>query len=307
MAPASRVVVVSGASGLIGRALVPALGAAGYTVVRLVREREAGPGELRWQPEAGALDLTAAHPEGVHAVIHLAGENIGEGRWSEARKRSILESRVQGTRTIVNAMKALATPPAALVSASGVGYYGGTRGDVELDESAPAGDDFPAVVCRAWEAETEPAAAAGIRVVRMRTGVVLTPEGGALQRLLTPFKLGLGGKVGGGRQWMSWVTMADTIAAYLFALARPIHGPVNLVAPGAVTQAELAKTLARVLGRPSLVPLPGFAVKMMFGEMGDALLLGGQRAAPRRLLAEGFAFAHPELEPALRAVLGKRA
>jgi len=300
-----RRVVVAGASGLIGRALVPALEGAGLAVVRLVRGRAAGSGELAWQPARGELDLSALGPEGVHAVVNLAGESIGDGRWSAARKQAILASRVDATRTLVRAMERLPRRPEALVSASAVGYYGGASGDVALDEDAPAGDDFLAEVCRAWEAEARIAEGAGVRVARMRTGVVLTPEGGALQRLLTPFKLGLGGKVGGGRQWMPWVSLGDTVEAYVRAVTRPLAGAYNVVAPGPVTQGELAKTLARVLGRPSFMPLPGFAVKLMFGEMGDALLLGGQRAVPRRLVADGFTFRDPELEPALRVMLGR--
>ncbi|MCC6623311.1 MAG: TIGR01777 family protein [Deltaproteobacteria bacterium] len=308
-APATpRTIVVSGASGLIGRALCGALAAAGHRVVRLVRGRDAGPDELRWQPEAGALDLTPLAGDGPLGAVHLAGEGVGDGRWTPARKAAIRGSRVDGTRTLVRALLELGTRPAVLVSSSAVGYYGADRGDTALPEDASPGNDFLAEVCQAWEAETEPARAAGIRVVTMRTGVVLSPDGGALQKLLTPFKLGVGGKVGGGRQWMPWVALSDVVEAYRFALAHgALAGPTNLAAPHPVTQAELARTLARVLGRPAFMPLPGFMVKTLFGEMGASLLLGGQRAVPGRLLAAGFTFRHPDLEAALRHILGRPA
>jgi uncharacterized protein (TIGR01777 family) len=300
-------VVVSGASGLIGQALVPALEAAGHRVVRLVRRTPATGGEVMWRPDRGELDLSGVALPGVPlAVVHLAGENLGEGRWSEARRRVIKASRVDGTRTIVEAMLRLPTPPAVLVCASAVGYYGAHAGDAELAEDAPAGSDFLAEVCAAWEAEAQRAAAAGIRTARVRTGVVLAKEGGALARMLTPFKLGVGGKIGGGRQWFPWVTLGDAVRGYLHALARG-DGALNLAAPGIVRQADFARALAKVLSRPSFMPLPGFAVKAMFGAMGDALLLGGQRVVPRRLLADGFTFEAPALEPALRDILGRPA
>lgn len=294
-------IVVSGASGLIGQALVPALAGAGHEVVRLVRRAPQGPGEVAWAPERGELDAAALGA--VDAAVHLAGENVGDGRWTDARKRQILGSRVDGTRTLVAALTSASPRPKTLVSASAVGFYG-DRGDALLGEDAGPGSDFLAEVCKAWEAETRPAEDAGLRVVRARLGVVLAGDGGALARMLTPFKLGLGGKIGGGRQWLSWVTKADAVRALVRAVEDPaLAGAVNVTAPEPVTQAELAATLGRVLRRPAFMPLPGFAVKAMFGEMGASVLLAGQRALPRRLLAAGFTFTDPALEPALRRML----
>lgn len=300
-------VVVTGASGLLGKALTTSLGEHGHRVSRLVRRPHARPeerGEIPWDPLAGLLD--PALLAGVDAFVHLAGENVGGGRWTDARKAAIRDSRVLGTRTLVDAIGRMDKPPSVLVSASAVGYYGSTGGDTALAESAPPGDDFLAEVCRAWEAEAEKAQRFGVRVVRARIGVVLDPKGGALEKLLTPFKAGLGGKIGSGRQWMSWVALPDVVRAFEFALTTPgLAGAVNVVADGAVTQAEFARTLARVLGRPSMLPLPGFAVKALFGEMGDTMLLGGQRVAPEALHASGFSFSSPTLEPALRTMLGR--
>ncbi|MFO0751568.1 MAG: TIGR01777 family oxidoreductase, partial [Myxococcota bacterium] len=233
-------VAVTGASGLVGNALCPALVAAGHQVVKLVRRAPAGPDEVRWAPERHELDPAALGP--VDVAVHLAGENVGDGRWTDARKAAIRGSRVDGTRTLVSALCRLEPRPAALVSASAIGYYG-AHGDEELDESAAPGSDFLAEVCQAGEAETEPARAAGLRVARLRLGVVLSPDGGALPKLLTPFKLGVGGKIGGGQQWMSWVGLDDVVAAFVRAVGdAALDGPINVTAPVPVTQAELAKT-----------------------------------------------------------------
>ena len=300
-------VAVTGASGLLGKALVASLNAHGHQVSRLVRRPHTRPeerSEIPWEPLAGLLD--PAHLAGVDAVVHLAGENVGGGRWSESRKAAIRESRVLGTRTLVDALGRMSKPPSVLVSASAIGYYGAAQGDEPLTEAAPPGDDFLAEVCRVWEAEAQRAERFGVRVVRPRIGIVLDPQGGALEKLLGPYKAGLGGKVGSGRQWMSWVALPDVVRAFEHALAHTaLSGPANVVADGAVTQAEFARTLARVLGRPSIMPLPGFAVKALFGEMGDALLLGGQRVVPAALRDSGFTFMFPSLEPALRHLLAK--
>jgi hypothetical protein len=281
--------------------------AEGHTVSKLVRRptgRAGGVGEaaeIPWDPMAGLLEASAL--DGLDAVVHLAGESVGGGRWTDARKASIRDSRVLGTRTLVQAMRRAARPPRILVSASAIGYYGDVPGDATVTESSAPGDDFLAEVCVAWEAEANAAREAGVRVVTPRIGVVLDAKGGALQKLLGPFRAGVGGKVGDGRQWMSWITSRDVVRALTYLVDGQVEGPANLVAPGAVTQAVFAKLLAKVLRRPSFIPLPAFAVKSLFGEMGDALLLGGQRVEPRVLVANGFTFESPELESALRAVL----
>ncbi|MFN7147818.1 MAG: TIGR01777 family oxidoreductase, partial [Myxococcota bacterium] len=293
-------VAVTGASGLIGTQLCAFLGTGGHRVERLVR-REAGQGEIRWDPAAGKLDPAAL--EGVDAVVHLAGENVGQ-RWTPAHKAAVLQSRVDGTRTIARALAQLDRKPRIFVSASAVGYYGDT-GDTLVDESAPNGKGFLAEVCRAWEASADPARAAGIKVVHPRIGVVLSGAGGALAEMRTPFSLGVGGPIGGGSQWFPWVAMDDTVGALHHLLYAGLEGPVNVVAPAPVTQAEFARVLGKVLHRPAFLPLPGFAVKALFGEMGQGVLLAGQRVAPQRLLDSGYRFLRPELEAALRFELGR--
>lgn len=301
-------IAITGASGLVGRALVPFLTTAGHTVQRLVRRAPQGTDEIRWDPARGEVDLAAL--EGVDVVIHLAGENVGEGRWTPERRRLILDSREQGTRTIATALAKLTRKPRVFISASASGFYGEQAEGptaVALDESAPAGTGFLADVCKAWEAAAEPARAAGIRVVHPRIGVVLDPGGGALQKLLTPFKMGVGGKVGNGRQWMSWISLDDLVGLLAFVIGNEnISGPINAVAPGAVEQKDFATVLGRVLSRPSFMPLPAFAVKAMFGEMGQSLLLGGVRLKPGVAENVGFRFAHADLEAALRFMLGRQ-
>jgi hypothetical protein len=256
---------------------------------------------VRWDPARG--DIDAAALEGVDAVVHLAGENIGQ-RWTDDVKRAVMDSRVRGTEVLCAALASLARPPKVLVSASAVGYYG-DRGDERLDESSAPGTGFQAEVCRAWEAASAGAEGAGIRVVRARLGVVLSAKGGALPRLLTPFRAGVGGPVGSGRQWFPWVALDDVIGGLHHCVRTPeLHGPVNLMAPGPVRQAELARTLGHVLSRPAVLPLPAFAVRTLFGEMGTELLLGGQQAFPVKLEAHGFRFSRPTLEAHLRAELG---
>jgi len=296
-------IAISGASGMLGTALGRALETSGDEVVRLVRRPVRGPGEVAWDPARGELDARAL--DGVDAVVNLAGESIGDGRWTDARKERIRESRLSSTGLLARAVASLGERKPVLVSASGTGRYGDS-GESVLDESAPAGSDFLAEVCEAWEQATAPAADAGARVVILRLGLILSPDGGALAKMLTPYKLGLGGRVGSGKQWMSWVAIDDVFAATRFLVARPdLAGPFNVTTPAPVTNDEFGKTLARVLGRPALLPLPAFAVRAMFGEMGEAFLLAGQRLAPARLEAAGFRFEHPALEPALRHVLGR--
>ncbi|GIX49643.1 MAG: hypothetical protein KatS3mg131_3854 [Candidatus Tectimicrobiota bacterium] len=296
-------VLVSGASGLIGSALVPFLTTGGHRVTRLVRTTPPPEGAVAWNPDYGELEASAL--EGLDAVVHLAGENIARGRWTPEKKARIRDSRVHGTRLLCETLARLERPPQVLVSASAIGYYG-NRGDELLREESPPGDDFLAQVCRDWEAATAPAAARGIRVVNLRLGVVLSPRGGALAQMLTPFRLGLGGVVGTGRQYISWIAIDDVVEIIHFCLlTESLKGPVNAVAPQPVTNAEFTRTLGRVLRRPTLLPLPAAVARLLFGEMADALLLASTRVEPARLLASGYRFRYPELEGALRHLLGK--
>ncbi len=294
-------IAVTGASGLIGSALAPALGASGHEVVRLVRRAAESPSELAWDPEAGTLD--AERLAGVDAVVNLSGATIGR-RWTDARKREILASRVDSTTLLAETLAALEPRPRVLVCAGGVGIYG-DRGAEILTEESELGTGFLAEVGAAWEAAAEPARAAGIRVVNFRQGIVLSRKGGALARVLTPFKLGVGGRVGSGKQWWSWVSMHDLTGAYRFALEGDLEGPVNLVSPSPATNAQFVKALGRALHRPTMFPLPAVAVKTLFGEMGDAALLEGQRALPARLLEAGFTFTYPELDAAFERALAE--
>ena len=238
--------------------------------------------------------------EGVEAIVHLAGENIGQ-RWSDDVRRRVLDSRVNGTRLIAEAAAGLASRP-VLVCASAIGFYG-DRGDEIVDEESVPGTGFLADVVEAWEAAAEPARAAGLRTAHLRQGIVLSKEGGALARMLLPFKLGTGGRIGSGRQWWSWVSLDDAVAAYLFALEQPLSGPVNVVAPGVVTNQEFVKALGRALHRPAIFPLPAAAVKAAFGQMGEEMLLAGQRVAPTRLEAAGFTFGQPDIDSGLASAL----
>ncbi len=293
-------IAVTGASGLIGTQLCAFLSTGGHRVDRLVR-REARPGEIRWDPAHRTLDARAL--EGVDVVVHLAGENVGGGRWTPTRKRAVLQSRVDGTHTIATAVAQLDKKP-LLISASAVGYYGHT-GDTLVDEDAPNGTGFLAEVCKAWEAAADPARAAGVKVVHPRIGVVLSGAGGALAQMVTPFRFGLGGPIGDGRQGFPWIAMDDVVGALHHLVGAGLEGPVNLVAPSGVRQAEFAKVLGRVLRRPAVLPLPAFAVRAIFGEMGQGILLDGQRVVPRRLLESGYRFVREELEEALRFELGR--
>jgi len=296
-------ILVTGATGLVGSALVAAL-AGGSEVIRLSRRAPRAPGDLQWDPDAGTL--ARAPLEGLDAVVHLAGESIGGRRWNAAHQRSVRESRVRGTRLLSETLGSLARPPRVLVSASGVGWYG-DRGEERLTETSGPGNGFLAEVARAWEEATTPAARRGIRVIHLRSGLVLAPRGGALEPMRRLTGLGLGGPLGGGRQWMSWIAIDDLVSAIAHGLTREeLRGPVNMVAPGATRQAEFARTLGRVLSRPAWLPAPRLALRLVLGrEMADELLLASQRAEPARLRETGFEFRFPALEPALRHVLGR--
>jgi len=291
-------VVVSGASGLIGSALVPALRADGHEVIRLVRRESSGADEIRWDPAAGELD--AARLQGVDTLVNLSGEYLGK-RWTEARKRAILDSRVESTDLLARTAAAL-DPPPALVVASAVGLYG-DRGDEILTEESPPGSGFLADVVRAWEGAADPARQAGVRVVNLRQGIVLAKEGGALKSMLLPFKLGVGGRVGSGKQWWSWVATDDLVAAYAYALRSDIDGAVNVTSPNPATNGQFTKALGSVLRRPTIFPVPALAARALFGEMGDAMLLGGQRVLPARLLDAGFEFSAPTIDAGLARAL----
>lgn len=296
----SLTIAITGASGFIGRALSASLSASGHTVIPIGRsEPREGTRGIRWNPERGELDANAL--EGVDAAIHLAGENIGQ-RWTESVKRRIRESRVRGTELLAGTLARLERPPSVLISASGIGIYG-DRGDELLDESSSPGSDFLATVVQEWEAAAQAARSAGIRVVHPRAGVVLSPAGGALKRLLLPFRLGVGGPIGNGRQWMSWIALEDHVALLRWLLSTDVEGPVNAVAPEPVRSAEFAHALGAALDRPAMIPTPALALRLMFGEMADATLLSGQRAIPDRASKLGFAFRHPSLRPALEAML----
>ena len=282
-------ILITGAGGLVGSAVAPSLTAAGHSVTRLFHSQP-------WP------DLT-----GHDAVVHLAGENIATGRWTPEKKTRIRDSRVQVTRRLCETVAKLEPPPAVVICASAVGYYG-NRGDELLREESAPGAGFLAEVCRDWEAAAQPAVDAGIRVVHLRFGAILSPTGGALAKMLLPFKLGLGGVVGDGRQWMSWIALDDVVGAIQHALAsRSLSGPVNVVAPKPVTNREFTKALGHALHRPTLCPLPSFAARLAFGEMADALLLSSQRVEPARLVADGYPFRFAELGGALRHLLNGKA
>ncbi|HVM04415.1 MAG TPA: TIGR01777 family oxidoreductase [Acidimicrobiales bacterium] len=294
-------VVVSGSHGLIGSALVPALTAAGHRVRRLVRGSP-GPGEVAWDPEAGTVD--AGGLAGADAAVHLAGVGIGDKRWTTTQKQRIRDSRVKGTGTLARALAGLPTPPAVLVSGSAVGYYG-DRGDEVLTEASGPGEGFLAEVVRDWEEAAAPAAEAGVRVVHTRTGIVQAAHGGALARQLPMFRLGVGGPLGPGRQWVSWVSLDDEVGAIVHALTtESLRGPVNLCAPEPTTSAGLAKAIGKALHRPALVPVPRFALSLVVGrQMTEEMVLASQRAVPEKLLASGYRFRHPDIAAAMHDLL----
>lgn len=293
-------ILMSGASGLIGSALSSHLSANGHTVTRLVR-RDAREGEHTWDPVAASLDPAAF--DGCDAVINLSGANIGDKRWTDQYKSELLSSRLQTTTLLATTMAGLDTKPSVFISGSAIGWYG-DRGDERLDELSPAGADFLSNLCQQWEAATLPAEDAGIRTVHVRTGIVLSAQGGALKKQLPLFKLGLGGRFGNGHQWQSWISINDEVGAITHLLTTDICGAVNITAPNPVTNSEFTTTLAKVLHRPAVLPIPSFGPKMLFGgEMVDALLLSGQRVSPTALQRSGYEFLHETLDVALRDLL----
>ena len=295
-------VLISGATGLIGTALIPELEAGGHRVTRLTRSPRSAD-DAGWDPEAGTIE---GDLEGTDAVVHLAGESIAEGRWTPEKKRRILESRRKGTRLLAERIAALRTPPRVMVSASAVGYYGDRGNELLTEESGP-GTGFLAEVCREWEAGADPAREAGIRVVHPRIGIVLSPKGGALGTTLPIFKLGAGGKIGSGRQYWSWISLDDVAGSFAHALTNEaVSGPVNVGSSNPLTNAEYTKVLGRVLNRPTVFPVPAPAARIALGGMADELLLASQRMQPARLEETGYAFRHPDLEEALRHLLGRR-
>ena len=295
-------VAVTGASGLIGHALVARLRQDAHQVVRLVRGPAASADERAWDP---TRELDPAALAGMEAVVNLSGANLAEGRWTERRKQELRDSRIGPTRVLAQALARMSTPPRVLVSSSAVGYYG-DRGDAPLSEASGAGDGFLARLCVDWEEATAPAEAAGVRVVRIRSGVALSGAGGALVKMLTPFKAGVGGVLGPGRQYMSWISLDDLVAAITHVLADDsLRGPVNTVAPSPVTNREFTRTLGRVLNRPAVAPVPALALRLLFGEMAEATLLASTRVIPQRLLGARFQFAFPDLESALRRAVGR--
>jgi len=293
-------VAISGSSGLVGSALTRALRAAGHEVNPLVRGDQAG---IRWNPSTGEIDVKKIAD--VDAVVHLAGESIATGRWTAAKKQRIRGSREDATRRLCESLAKLENGPRTMISASAIGFYG-DRGDELLDEEAAPGEGFLPEVCLHWEPATRPAAEAGVRVVNPRIGVVLSRDGGALTKMLLPFKLGLGGRVGSGRQYWSWITLTDLVRVIEFALDTPaLSGPVNAVAPVAATNLEFTKALGRALGRPTIFPMPALAARLALGQMANDLLLASARVVPRKLEQSGFVFSHADLDDALRHVLGK--
>jgi uncharacterized protein len=295
-------VAVTGASGLVGSDLIPLLTTGGHKVTRMVRG-EAGDNEVSWDPTAESFDASSL--DGVDAAVHLAGENIAGGRWTAAMKQKIRDSRVNGTRSLCEALARMESPPKVLVVASAIGFYG-NRDDEIMDESSKAGEGFLSDVCREWEDATQAARDAGIRVVNLRIGVVLSPKGGALAKMLTPFKLGGGGIIGNGRQYWSWISIDDVAGAIHHALMTDsLSGPVNAVAPNAPMNREFTKTLGRVLRRPTILPMPAFAAKLALGEMANDLLLASTRVEPTKLIESGYKFRQPTLEKSLRHILGK--
>ena len=294
-----RGVVVTGATGLVGSAIRAGLAEAGYTPWALSRRSPApGSGDRQWDPAQGRLDPAAL--AGASVVIHLAGENIAAGRWTATRRQAIRDSRVRSTRLLATRIAALPKPPALLISASAIGYYGST-GEAAVTEADAAGTGFLAEVCEAWEAELKPAVEAGVRVVPIRLGMVLSGRGGALAAMLPLFRWGLGGRVGSGRQWMSWISLTDVARAVLHVLQRDdLAGPINVVSPRPVRNRDFVRTLARVLRRPAVLPAPALALRLALGAMADELLLASQRVLPARLQGSDFAFTHADLEAALR-------
>ena len=295
-------VLISGSSGLLGGALTQSLGADGYEITRLVRKPTSASGQIAWD---FAQPLAPQSVSGFDAVIHLAGESIAS-RWTDAKKKEIRDSRVLGTRNLAEALAGAASPPRVLISASAIGFYGDREDEILREDSASGASGFLPEVCREWEAAAESAVRAGIRTAFLRTGIVLSAKGGALKQMLPPFRMGLGGRIGSGRQWMSWIDLHDEIGAIRHILANEsVSGPVNSVSPHPVTNSEFTKTLASILSRPAIFPMPAFAARLAFGQMGEELLLGSQRVEPAKLMATGYVFQKPDLRSALEQILKK--
>jgi hypothetical protein len=295
-------ILISGASGLVGKNLIPTLIAKGHMVYRLVRRTPKSADEIEWNAETGFAESEQAKLENFEAVVHLAGDNVASENWSDEKKRKIKESRTVGTRVLVDALKRCANPPRHFISASAIGFYG-NRGDEILNEQSAKGEGFLPEVCAAWEDEIKQAESFA-RVAYLRIGVVLAKDGGALEKMLTPFKFGVGGTIGSGKQYMSWLALDDLIKMIHFALENEsLRGAINAVAPNPVTNEEFTRSLGKVLGRPTFLPVPAFAIKTLFGEMGETLILEGSRVVPKKLQDAGFDFDFPNLEAALKHVL----
>jgi len=296
-------ILISGASGLIGTHLIPTLETKGHEIYSLARKTPKNAHEIRWDAGKGFSDEDQSKLENFDAVIHLAGDNIASENWSAEKKRLIRESRSTGTRVLVDALRKARNPPKNFVSASATGFYG-NRGDEDLTESSPKGEGFLPDVCDEWEREARKAEDFGARVTMLRTGVVLTKDGGALEKMLTPFKFGVGGTVGSGKQYMSWIALEDVLDIYHFVLENAaLHGAVNATAPNPVTNEEFTEKFGKILNRPTILPVPEFAIKLLFGEMGERLLLEGNKVLPKKLQDAGFQFKFPNLEEALRQAL----
>ena len=294
-------ILISGSHGLVGSALIKALEPDGHEIYRLVRHYPGAANEIEWSPERYSIALSLI--EGFDAVVHLAGESIAEGRWTDEKKKRIRESRTRGTKLLADALGNLTDPPRVLISASAIGYYG-DRGEEVLIESSPPGNDFLSTVCVEWENSTSHATAKGIRVMNARFGIILDKEGGALKKMLPPFRMGVGGRIGSGKQWMSWIALDDVVSGLKLALTNEsLSGPVNFVAPNPVRNAEFTKTLGLELSRPTILPIPAFGVRFAFGEMADALLLSSQRVEPKVLNEAGFQFKFSDLRSALSHVI----
>lgn len=295
----SKSVLITGASGLIGSALQKSFEEKGYEMLLASRKEPKTDRDIHWNPDTGFADEDLGRLEGLDAVVHLAGESISALRWTDEKKKAIRDSRVHGTRTMIEAFARLEKKPEVFVSASAIGFYG-DRGDDEMTETSSVGDTFLAGTTKEWESESRRAEDMGIRTVLLRNGIVLSKDGGALGTMITPFKLGVGGVVGSGKQWMSWVSLDDMVAIINFAIENEkLRGAVNVVSPNPVTNEEFTKTLGEVLYRPTILPLPEFAVNLVFGEMGDALLIDSTKVVPKRLLDAGYKFRYPNLKPAL--------
>ncbi len=294
-------ILISGATGLVAKQLIPVLESKGHSISKLVRTKTAGSDEIIWNSENGFSDDEALKLEGFDAVIHLAGDNVASENWSADKKRRIRESRIQGTRLLVGALAECKTKPKTLISASAIGFYGNREDEILTEESAPGSGFFPEI-CQGWEAEALKTREFGARVVTPRIGIVLSKDGGALEKMLTPFKFGVGGIIGSGKQWMPWIAIGDLVRIIVFALENEsISGPLNATAPNPVTNSVFTKTLGKVLNRPTFLPVPEFAIKLIFGEMGETLLLQGNRVIPRKALDSGFEFDFNNLEDALAA------